>query len=97
MSTSKGKPPRYARRGEVGIGTRVKADSGFVCYEEDGGKKGRDGIHRCIPDGAIRIVQANNKGEFYVKCSRGRHFIDPERGRYVGLFLVDVPPPSLHA
>lgn len=49
----------------------------------------------CIPDGSIRVVESDEKGELFIPCDEGRHYLDGQIDfdtgeTYVGLSIVPV-------
>lgn len=56
-----------------------------------------DGGFTCMGDHATRIVRATGKGELYVACSHGHHFLDGQKDEsgdfYVGFWFKGQEPP----
>jgi hypothetical protein len=61
---------------QVKLGDTLKVvDSGFDCMKQD----------------EVKVVMQNEKGELYVECSEGEHYIDGQKdthGNLIGLELV---------
>ena len=45
-----------------------------------------DGEHGCMPDQAVRRVERDADGEFYVECNCGKHPLSEDMGIMVGVY-----------
>ena len=71
--------PSYAHVSEVKVGTKLRTDGGFTCIDGD----------------QVLTVEQDERGELFIPCDRGRHYIEgqlEDGDHYIGLSLVEKTP-----
>lgn len=68
-------PRTFAKIADVRVGSKLETDGGFTCMEK----------------GHIKIVRQNKKGELFVYCRDGEHYLGwqaDDGDIYIGLYAV---------
>ncbi len=84
--------PNYATETETKHGTILFPDDDFVTFEGPSGETLEEPRH-CLDLNVPVTVQADAKGELYVPCRCGSHYLDGqlENGHYIGLSTSPIP------